>query len=225
MRKILFLEDEKMIREVLSEYMRVADYEVTECENGIDAIRFIHTKDFDLAVLDIRVPGKSGLEVLQEIRNSEQKNMGVLMLTAYEDISTQVEAFNFFADDYIIKPTSPILLLKRMEVLLHRIHKDSPEKDKGLFVDIPGYQAFYQGKNLNLTLTEFLLLKTLQSQPGRVFNREQLLNQLFHDEYDGSDRMVDVHIKNLRKKLPLKWIETVIGVGYRWKEKANETEK
>ena len=82
MRKILFLEDEKMIREILSEYMRVADYEVTECENGIDAIRFIHTKDFDLAVLDIRVPGKSGLEVLQEIRNSEQKNMGVLMLTA-----------------------------------------------------------------------------------------------------------------------------------------------
>ncbi len=225
MRKILFLEDEKMIREVLSEYMRVADYEVTECENGIDAIRFIHTKDFDLAVLDIRVPGKSGLEVLQEIRNSEQKNMGVIMLTAYEDISIQVEAFNFFADDYIIKPTSPILLLKRMEVLLHRIHKDSPEKDKGLFVDIPCYQAFYQVKNLNLTLTEFLLLKTLQSQPGRVFNREQLLNQLFHDEYDGSDRMVDVHIKNLRKKLPLKWIETVIGVGYRWREKANETEK
>lgn len=225
MRKILFLEDEKMIREVLSEYMRVAGYEVTECENGTDAINLIHTADFDLAILDIRVPGKSGLEVLQEIRNSEQKNMGVLMLTAYEDISTQVEAFNFFADDYIIKPTSPILLLKRMEVLLHRIHRDSPKKDKGLFIDIPGYEAFYQGKNLNLTLTEFLLLKILQSQPGRVFNREQLLKHLSHDAYDGSDRMVDVHIKNLRKKLPLKWIETVIGVGYRWREKANETEK
>ena len=121
MAEILFLEDEVTIREVLTEYMNVAGHKVTECGNGNEAVERLKERKFNLAVLDIRVPGISGLKVLEYIRTELKSDMGVIMLTAYEDINTQVEAFNFFADDYITKPASPIILLKRIEVLLRRI--------------------------------------------------------------------------------------------------------
>lgn len=219
MANILFLEDEQMIREVLSEYLRIAGHSLVECEDGLEAIREIDKQDFDLSILDIRVPNKSGLEVLEYIRRSSQSNMGVIMLTAYDDINTQVEAFNFYADDYIVKPASPIILLKRIEVLLHRLaDKEKNDKTTGLVVDEKSYKAFYDGENLNLTVSEFLLFKTLKSGNGQVFSREQLIEKIFHEEYFGNDRIIDAHVKNLRKKLPKPYIATVIGIGYRWEE-------
>ena len=123
MAEILFLEDEVTIREVIAEYMNVAGHKVTECCSGDEAVERLKEKSFDLAVLDIKVPGMSGLKVLEYIRAELKSDMGVIMLTAYEDINTQVEAFNFFADDYITKPASPIILLKRIDVLLRRIKR------------------------------------------------------------------------------------------------------
>ena len=140
------------------------------------------------------------------------------MLTAYEDINTQVEAFNFFADDYITKPASPIILLKRIDVLLRRISHDNSVKDTSLVIDDKAYKVYYEGKNLNLTVSEFLLLKTLHDSPHQVLTREQLILSIFNEDYIGNDRIIDAHIKNLRKKLPVNVIDTVIGVGYRWKE-------
>ena len=218
MAEILFLEDEVTIREVLTEYMNVAGHKVTECGSGDEAVERLKDKSYDLAILDIKVPGISGLKVLEYIRTELKSDMGVIMLTAYEDINTQVEAFNFFADDYITKPASPIILLKRIDVLLRRISHDNSVKDTSLVIDDKAYRVYYEGKNLNLTVSEFLLLKTLYDSPHQVLTREQLILNIFNEDYIGNDRIIDAHIKNLRKKLPVNVIDTVIGVGYRWKE-------
>ena len=218
MAEILFLEDEVTIREVLTEYMNVAGHKVTECGSGDEAVERLKDKSYDLAILDIKVPGISGLKVLEYIRNELKSDMGVIMLTAYEDINTQVEAFNYFADDYITKPASPIILLKRIDVLLRRISHDNSVKDTSLVIDDKAYRVYYEGKNLNLTVSEFLLLKTLYDSPHQVLTREQLILNIFNEDYIGNDRIIDAHIKNLRKKLPVNVIDTVIGVGYRWKE-------
>ena len=218
MAEILFLEDEVTIREVLTEYMNVAGHKVTECGSGDEAVERLKDKSYDLAILDIKVPGISGLKVLEYIRTELKSDMGVIMLTAYEDINTQVEAFNFFADDYITKPASPIILLKRIDVLLRRISHDNSVKDTSLVIDDKAYKVYYEGKNLNLTVSEFLLIKTLHDSPHQVLTREQLILNIFNEDYIGNDRIIDAHIKNLRKKLPVNVIDTVIGVGYRWKE-------
>ena len=218
MAEILFLEDEVTIREVLTEYMNVAGHKVTECGSGDEAVERLKDKSYDLAILDIKVPGISGLKVLEYIRNELKSDMGVIMLTAYEDINTQVEAFNYFADDYITKPASPIILLKRIDVLLRRISHDNSVKDTSLVIDDKAYKVYYEGKNLNLTVSEFLLLKTLHDSPHQVLTREQLILSIFNEDYIGNDRIIDAHIKNLRKKLPVNVIDTVIGIGYRWKE-------
>ena len=218
MAEILFLEDEVTIREVIAEYMNVAGHKVTECGSGDEAVERLKEKNFDLAVLDIKVPGISGLKVLEYIRNELKSDMGVIMLTAYEDINTQVEAFNFFADDYITKPASPIILLKRIDVLLRRIKSESSLKETSLVIDDKAYRAYFKGKDLSLTVSEFLLLKTLHDLPNQVLTREQLILSIFNEDYIGNDRIIDAHVKNLRKKLPVNVIDTVIGVGYRWKE-------
>lgn len=220
MATILFLEDEDMIREVLSEYMMVAGHEVIPCERGDEAIKIVEEgKEFDLAVLDIRVPGVTGLEVLQIIKNKRSEDTGTIMLTAYDDINTQLEAFNYLADDYITKPASPIILIKRIEAVLRRTGKRADsEMDNGFVVDEDELRAYYNKKNLKLTVSEFVLMKTLRDSTGRVFSRDQLINMIFDEEYVANDRIIDAHIKNLRKKLPHDYIETVIGVGYRWRK-------
>lgn len=214
---ILFLEDEPTIQEVLTEYMRMQDYDVTCVQDGRQAIRLLAEQAFDMAVLDIMVPEVSGLEVLSCIK--EQKpEMATIMLTALDDERTQVQAFNLYADDYVIKPVSPIILLKRMETILRRVRKTQEQGGKGLIVDDDSYQAFYDGKSLKLTLSEFLLLQVLKKEPGRVFTREQLILRIFNEDYVGNDRIIDAHVKNLRKKLPGNYIKTVIGVGYQFQE-------
>lgn len=219
MAKILFLEDEHIIREVLSEYMKTDGHTVIEFADGNEAAEFVANENFDLAVLDINVPGVNGLEILKLIRNLKSPSPGVIMLTAYDDIPTQIEAFNHYADDYITKPASPIILLKRIAVLLSRIEGSAPVQNTALYIDNDAYRAYYHGQDLNLTVSEFLLLKTLAEAPDRVFSREQLILSIYNDEYIGSDRIIDAHIKNIRKKGVLDELETVIGLGYRWRKK------
>lgn len=214
---VLFLEDEPMIREVLKEYMNISNYHVTETDNGQEAIGLLSKNSYDLAVLDIMVPGISGLEVLSYIKEN-QLQMGAIMLTALEEESTQVDAFNRYADDYVIKPVSPIILLKRMETILRRTRSNIVEQEKssGLSFEEEAYCAYYNGTVLPLTLTEYLLLQTLYKDPNRVFNREQLILRIFNEDYIGNDRIIDAHVKNLRKKLPISCIKTVIGIGYQF---------
>lgn len=213
--KILFLEDEPTIQEVLSEYMKVQQYEVTCVSDGEEAMEALKVQDFDMAVLDIMVPGRSGLEVLAFIKENRE-NTATIMLTALDDEKTQLQAFNLYADDYVIKPVSPIILLKRMETILRRVKKQGMKEEKGLVIHDESYQAFYDGESLSLTLSEFLLLQTLEKEPNRVFTREQLILRIFNEDYIGNDRIIDAHVKNLRKKLPHNYIKTVIGVGYQF---------
>lgn len=213
--KILFLEDEPTIQEVLSEYMKMQQYEVTCVSDGEEAIEALKKEAFDMAVLDIMVPKVSGLEVLSFI-HQEMKNMATIMLTALEDEKTQVKAFNLYADDYVIKPVSPIILLKRMETILRRVKKQDSAQEQGLVIHEDSYQAFYDGEALPLTLSEFLLLQALEKEPNRAFTREQLILRIFNEDYIGNDRIIDAHVKNLRKKLPKNYIKTVIGIGYQY---------
>lgn len=215
--RVLFLEDEPIIRDVLKEYMIMSNYQVVEAEDGDEAIRILGQESFDLAILDIMVPGKNGLEVLSVIKDNYPQ-MGTIMLTALEDEKTQVDAFNRYADDYVIKPVSPIILLKRMETILRRTVRNEKrvETKKGLTFEESGYQALYNGEPLPLTLSEYLLLHTLYREPKRVFTREQLILNIYNEDYIGNDRIIDAHVKNLRKKLPVSCIKTVIGIGYQF---------
>ena len=215
--RILFLEDEPTIREVLAEYMKMQDYEVFCVSDGEEALQLLEKESFDMAVLDIMVPKINGLEVLSWIQEHRPET-AVIMLTALEDEQTQVQAFNHYADDYVIKPVSPIILRKRMETILRRVKRTGPENEQGLVIRDEAYQAYYDGIPLELTLSEFLLLQVLMKEPKRVFTREQLILRIFNEDYVGNDRIIDAHVKNLRKKLPGNYIKTVVGIGYQYQE-------
>ncbi len=213
--RILFLEDEPTIREVLTEYMKMQKYDVICAKDGEEALALIKEQMFDLAVLDIMVPKVSGLEVLAYIKKHKPM-MATIMLTALDDEKTQVQAFNLYADDYVIKPVSPIILLKRMETVLRRVKQSGKKEEKGLVIHGESYQAFFDGEPIDLTLSEFLLLQVLEGEPKRAFTREQLILRIFNEDYVGNDRIIDAHVKNLRKKLPGNYIKTVIGIGYQF---------
>lgn len=216
--KVLFLEDEPTIREVLTEYMLISGYQVTAVQRGDRALELLGEQEFDIAVLDICVPGADGFAVLEFIHKNHKKT-AVIMLTALDDEQTQVKAFNLYADDYVIKPVSPIILLKRMETILRRTSggaEEEKEKAMGLVLQEKAFCALYRKERLPLTLSEYLLLQTLYREPDRVFTREQLILCIFNEDYIGNDRIIDAHVKNLRKKLPVNCIKTVIGVGYQF---------
>lgn len=220
-KKILFLEDEPVIQDVLAEYMKMQQYDVCAVSDGDQAIKALGLDSFDMAVLDIMVPKISGLQVLDYIRRQYSK-MAVIMLTALGDEPTQVKAFNAYADDYVIKPVSPIILLKRMETIFRRVRTGLRSMENGLLIDGDAYQVFYNGQELRLTLSEFLLFQTLYEEPNRVFTREQLILRIFNEDYIGNDRIIDAHVKNLRKKLPQNYIKTVIGVGYQFRQEVQQ---
>lgn len=220
---VLFLEDDPTIREVLAEYMKLSNYRVTEASRGDRAIALLGENTYEIAVLDVMVPGVDGFEVLQYIRESCPRT-AVIMLTALDDEKTQIKAFNLYADDYVIKPVSPVILLKRMETILRRTLNmeersrtaETVREKEGLYLDEEAYSAYYGKEKLPLTLSEYLLLQALYNEPRRVHTREQLILHIFNEEYIGNDRIIDAHVKNLRKKLPVNCIRTVIGVGYQF---------
>lgn len=218
-KQIFLLEDEALIRDVVTEYLVVAGYDVTTAVHGEDALMVLAENSFDLAILDIMVPGPSGLEVLAFIR-SQQPELPVIMLSALGDEKSQIDAFNLFADDYVTKPFSPILLLKRITTILRRRSVKTASPMTGTKTELickeDAYQAYYGSESLELTLSEFILLHTLMQRPQQVFTREQLIEAIYQGDYYGSDRVIDSHMKNLRKKLPGDYIRTVVGVGYQF---------
>ncbi len=217
---ILFLEDDPVIRDVLTEYMKLSQYEVIGVADGETALEILRSQPIDLAILDIMVPKKSGLEVLSHIRENNL-NLGVIMLTALDDEKTQLDAFNHLADDYVIKPVSPLILMKRIDTILRRTKPDRSVENnsaKRLVVQKESYRVLFDQNPLPLTISEFLLFQTLYENPQRVFTRENLIMAIFNEEYIGNDRIIDAHVKNIRKKIPLPFIRTVTGVGYQFNE-------
>lgn len=215
---ILVVEDDKHINEVVVEYMKDAGHIALSCFEGNAALSTLRqNSDIDLFILDIMLPGRSGLELLSAIRDSElHRHKPVIMLTALGDEPTQMLSFEALADDYVVKPFSPKVLVKRVETLFRRCGGEKKELRYGnITVDYDRFEVYDNGEKIQLTLREFELLGALMSHAGRVLNRQQLLNQAWGYDYFGDERIVDVHIKNLRKKLPTDVIATVKGVGYK----------
>ena len=211
---LLIVEDDRAIREGVAEFLREEQYQVFEAESGEQGIEILRHTEIHLALLDMMLPGMSGLEVLKELRKFLK--IPVIMLTAVTDEETQVQTFDALADDYICKPFSLILLLKRMEALLRTHYRTEQIWKYGeAAVDFSGYCATYQGEDAGVTPKEMKLLALLLEHAGQVVSREQILDHIWREEESPYDRVVDVYVKNLRKKLHLDCIVTVKGIGYK----------
>lgn len=223
MSNILVVEDDENIREILTEYLKDAGFIVITAEDGKKAYDIImKEKNIDLYMLDIMLPEVTGLELLKIIR--KLCDTPVIMLTALEDEYTQLLSFNALADDYVTKPFSPKLIVKRVECLLRRTGKLHNSLEAGpINIDVDNYTAFEYGKEIILTLKEFEMLKVLMENKTRVLTRQQLLNYVWGYDFFGDERIVDVHIKNIRKKFKANIIKTVKGVGYKLVDKWDGT--
>ena len=217
---ILIVEDEKEIREGVSEYLSEVGYNIISAEDGLQAIELFENNKIDLVILDIMLPKANGFVVLNKIR--QESNVPVVMLTAMSDDYTQIMSFDEEADDYITKPFSIIVLHKRIEALLRRGTKVAENKKKwchgDIEIDFEGYSARKNGENIDLKPKEIKLIELLLKYEGKVLTRAQILDNLWSIEEAPNDRVIDVYIKNIRKKLLLDCIVTVKGIGYKFEE-------
>ncbi|MDR2793345.1 MAG: response regulator transcription factor [Treponema sp.] len=211
--KILVVEDDEHIGKAVKAFLQDAGYQTELQADGNTALQRIFEQKYRLIILDIMLPGKDGIELLKGVR--KQSDVPVLMMTALSGDSHQITAFNNLADDYITKPFSMQILLKRVEALLRRSGALQNEIRLGsLTLYSESYKAFWEGQELALTLREFEILKLLVMNGNRVITHESILNKIWGFDYYGSEGTVHTHIKNLRAKLPVNIIKTIRGVGY-----------
>ena len=214
--RILLVEDEPTLRTGTERFLRQRGFTVVTATSGEEALEKF--AGADVIILDIMLPGMSGIETLHQIRQTS--DVPVLMLTALHDEPTQVASFDELADHYMSKPFSLVILEKRIRALLRR--QQSVKKtlwQRGLAsVDFAAYQGFYDDNDAHLKPKEVQLLKLLVDNPNIVWSRQAIIDKLWRDDEVPFDRVIDVYIKNLRKKLHLDCIVTVKGVGYRYEE-------
>lgn len=218
--KILIADDEKRICELLHDFFSSAGYSATTVFDGAAAVdTFKNEEDFSLVILDIMMPEKDGWQVCREIR--EMSTVPIIMLSARSEDFDMLEGFENGADEYVTKPFSPAVLVKRAEALIKRSRgAESLKNDeqKGLMIDYDAYIATLDGKPLDLTLKEFEILCYLTKNSGKVLSRDQLLNAVWGYDYLGDTRTVDSHIARLRLKLGeygAAKLKTVYGIGYK----------
>ena len=227
MKKILIIEDEPNIRELILYNLQANGYEGIQAEDGIMGITMVHTEKPDLILLDIMLPGKNGYDICRELRG-EGNNTPIIMLTAKNEEIDKVLGLEFGADDYISKPFGIRELMARIKAVLRRydgVRKESAPASEHILkigdleICIERHQVTVGGQNVELTLKEFELLSYLAENRGHVLTRDQLLDKVWGIEYAGETRTVDVHIRYLRKKLgdEDKYIETIRGKGYKLK--------
>ena len=233
-KKILVVEDEPDIRKLVQYNLVQERYKVFEAEDGEQAIKIVQRDKPHLVILDLMLPGLSGLEVCKQLRERpETAKLPILMLTAKTGEADRVVGLEMGADDYLAKPFSPRELVARVRAILRRANgvaqsEQIPAYDKGeLKIDFTTYEVFARGKSIKLTLKEFELLRFLVQNPNRVLNRDQLLDRIWGGDTFVTPRTVDVHIRRLRKAIEKddsnpKWILTLRGVGYKFDEKALE---
>ncbi|WP_437883654.1 response regulator [Pseudomonas sp. LRF_L74] len=213
--RILLVEDEPKLAALLVDYLRAAQYEVEHIDDGVRAMAALHERQPDLLILDLMLPGRDGLSICRELRGFSQ--VPVMMVTARVDEIDRLLGLELGADDYICKPYSPREVVARVKAILRRAGLTA--QSTGLSLDAASYRASYNGVALDLTPVEFRLLQALHARPGHVLSRDQLMNHLYEDHRVVTDRTVDSHVKNLRRKLqqisPDKEpIRSIYGVGY-----------
>lgn len=204
MANILIIEDDKQISEVIAAYLKRKGHQSMLEYSGMDGQRALHENEFQLVILDLMLPDMSGEDVCSAIRSKSR--VPILMLTAKADEASLIYGFRLGADDYMIKPFSPRELMVRIEALLRRSHSgpvaELLELDEGrLLFDSGKRRVSRDGEVLSLTAVEFDVLEKLISYPGRIFSREEILKAVRGDEFQGTDRTVDSHIRNLRSKI------------------------
>ncbi|WP_077210681.1 response regulator transcription factor [Bacillus dakarensis] len=218
--KILVVEDEYAISQVLKAYLQKVGYEVVQVYDGDDVLEKFHECYPDLVLLDVMLPNKDGWEILKEIR--KENNCPVIMLTALGDVNYRLDGLNIGADDYISKPFVADEVVARVKAVLRRTQadNDSPVKRFGqLEINLKAHQVMVNGKNITLTPRDLSVLLFLAENPNQTFTREQLIEQIWGWDYDGSDRAVDLAVKRIRKSLQ-DWpsyegeIKTLRGLGY-----------
>jgi two-component system alkaline phosphatase synthesis response regulator PhoP len=220
---ILVVDDEPKIVKQARDYLENGGFRVASAADGTTALAIARHERPDLIVLDLNLPGTDGLDVCRALRR--ESDVPIIMLTARVDETDRLIGLELGADDYITKPFSPRELVARVRAVLRRVqggvHQPGFIRAGHLEIDLHGHRVTREGDPIQLTRTEFNLLATLAQHPGQTFTRAQLLDRLHGVAYDGFDRSVDAHIKNLRRKLELDPIEpryvlTVYGVGYRF---------
>jgi len=223
MTSVLIIEDEVELVKVLRSYIEKAGFTVISAYRGDTGLSIWEKRQPDLVILDLNLPGMDGIDIAREIRR--KSNTPIIMLTARVEETDQLIGLELGADDYITKPFSPRIVVARVRALLRRASTEpSPVKliqVADLIIDIDAHNVVRAGHEIELTPTEFNLLVKLASQPGRAFTRSQLLESVMDTTFEGYERTIDAHIKNLRSKIetnPKKpvYIETVFGVGYRF---------
>lgn len=224
--KILIVDDEENILNLIDYNVRNAGYETSKAIDGKEALSLFEKEEFDLIILDVMLPYIDGFELLKIIR--KKSSVPILMLTAKTEELDRVLGLELGADDYLLKPFSVRELIARVKAILRRTSdfiEDNNEKiiTKDITIDLNGYKAFFGGKEVKLTMKEFELLKYLMQNKGKVFTREILLNNIWGYDYYGDSRTVDVHIRHLRVKIEEnlgenRYIKTIRGVGYKFEE-------
>lgn len=218
--KILIVDDEPSILNLISSYLEKEGYEVFTATDGPTGLKASRAYKPDLIVLDIMLPGMDGLEVLTHIRR--ESDVYVIMLTAKTEETDKIVGLSVGADDYVTKPFSPRELVARVKAALRRLSSTPASDDVLVFkhvrIDGGSRQVWVDESEIELTTTEFDLLKALAEQPGMVFSRERLLENVWGHDYFGEIRVVDVHIGHVRQKIGEQFIATVRGVGYRFND-------
>ncbi len=219
-RRILVAEDDRKIAAVLADYLKAEDYEVTLVSDGLSAVSSVQEQEPAAVLLDLSLPQLDGVEVCRKLRTFSA--VPIIMITARVDEVERLLGLSIGADDYICKPFSPKEVMARLNALLRRAEgRLEIASSDPWSVDADGMNIAYEGEALSLTPIEFRLLRSFLDQPGRVFARDQLLDKLHEDYREVSDRAIDSHIKNVRKKIAAVGadpdsIASIYGVGYRY---------
>ena len=228
--KICLIDDDQNILASLSLALKSEKFEVETYSDGIAGLEALKDNNFDIAILDIKMPRLDGLEVLQKLRNSS--DIPVIFLTSKDDEIDQLLGLKMGADDYITKPFSQKLLIERVKVILKRTSSSSKENEVNsdsliergnLLLNMDRHECHWKEERIKLTVTEFLLLESLVNRPGYVKNRDQLMSAAYSDDLYVDDRTIDSHIKRLRKKFKqfdssFDQIRSRYGLGYSWRE-------
>lgn len=218
MEKILIVEDDFDIQELLQNFLQEAGYQTAVAKDGLEAVSMFSKEGFDLILLDIMLPKIDGFTVCELIRRQSQ--IPIIMLTALSGEEEQIRGLDLQVDDYITKPFSMPVLVRKIGAVLRRSRRGQEEGHqtlvyRNLVLDLDSYLAVVDGREYELTQREFEILRELLTHQGRVMTRQNLLDRLWRYGFYGDERVVDTHIKNLRKKLGIDFIQTIRGVGYK----------
>ena len=219
MKKILIVDDEKDILEFLSYNLKKEGFSIYTASDGLEGLEKTKKIKPDLIIVDLMMPKMNGIEMCENIRNDKKlSNVIILFLTARSEDYTQIAALDSGADDFLKKPIKPKLLISKVKSIMRRFSLNKNLKNyihKDVELDIEKYSVKIKGNNIKLARKEFDLLKLLINQPGKVYTREEILNDVWGNDIHVVDRTIDVHINRLRDKLGQKFIETIKGIGYK----------